>query len=40
MMITILINCMSIFFRELKLLQYRVKIGQEEQFSSWIQNLG
>jgi hypothetical protein len=28
-----------VFFKELKLLQYRVKAGQEDHLFSWIQNL-
>lgn len=35
----ILANCRNIFFRELMLLQHRVKPGQENLLFSWIQSM-
>jgi len=32
-------GCKHVFFRELMLLQHRVKTGQEEQLITWIQSL-
>ena len=34
-----LADCKRVFFKELSLLQYRVKSSQAEQFTSWIQSL-
>jgi hypothetical protein len=34
-----LMGIKRVFFKELKLLQYRVKAGQEEHLLSWIQSL-